>query len=755
MVALLALASSLAHAQGIDVEATKRALRMADLELAKAVADRSLQTFVSLVDDDAVFFGKDVARGKNAVSKAWLPFFSGPDAVSQVVPDAGGDLRERRPRVHDRGVRADRKRRVGERIDGDPQLRLDLAQAAGRPVEDRPRHRDSRDAQALKIATWNVNGIRARETEVLEWIDARAARRRLPAGDQGLARRRCRAALCELQGYWCYWHGDARLLRRRAARAPGRVRGASPSSRTPRSTTRTAIVAAELGRPDRRVDLRAQRRQGLPRQDALPRGDGRLGGERARAGRQLVLCGDLNVARTERDVHPKERKPTIIGQRPEERALFERHPRRAASSTSAATLDPDNDGLFTWWAPWRNMRQRNIGWRLDYVLASEPLAAPARALRGAARSSAPATTRRWWRRLRRKPEPRQKPARRRGQHEQPTNLRAGTGRERRAAGEARTSHRIRGQRARLASGGAQSRATRMRGGKTRPTAELALTHRKIAEDLRAMATRMAGYRDLAMASTIASDSSPKAVAAFERVRHPGRSGSGHVPAETDRRPRDARPDARGEVAFRRSDVSTTARPSSTLAQVPRPDDRVLDRIPAEDLEWNAPARQVLVRRTSFDTSRGSSATCTARRSGTGPTRIRVTPSSSVAVPTESAQLDGPLSRGVAGNLRRAHSGRSDREVPNAVRHADHGVEVAAGDGRARGAPPRTALPHGGDARGSRCLRCTGSRRRKSSCCRSPRPANQASELRPQDRHRLTSEADPVALQIDLELAAAG
>ena len=33
-------------------------------------------------------------------------------------------------------------------------------------------------------------------------------------------------------------------------------------------------------------------------------------------------------------------------------------------------LDPDNENLFTWWAPWRNMRQRNIGWRLDYVLAS-------------------------------------------------------------------------------------------------------------------------------------------------------------------------------------------------------------------------------------------------------------------------------------------------------------------------------------------------------------------------------------------------
>jgi exodeoxyribonuclease III len=40
-------------------------------------------------------------------------------------------------------------------------------------------------------------------------------------------------------------------------------------------------------------------------------------------------------------------------------------------------LDPDNPRLFTWWAPWRNMRQRNIGWRLDYVLASPRVAARA------------------------------------------------------------------------------------------------------------------------------------------------------------------------------------------------------------------------------------------------------------------------------------------------------------------------------------------------------------------------------------------
>ena len=42
------------------------------------------------------------------------------------------------------------------------------------------------------------------------------------------------------------------------------------------------------------------------------------------AGLPIVLCGDLNVARTDMDVHPKERKPNIIGQRADERALLER-----------------------------------------------------------------------------------------------------------------------------------------------------------------------------------------------------------------------------------------------------------------------------------------------------------------------------------------------------------------------------------------------------------------------------------------------
>src|SRR3954464_4664369 len=89
--------------------------------------------------------------------------------------------------------------------------------------------------------------------------------------------------------------------------------------------------------------------------------------------RMLAILGDINVARTDRDAHRKERKPRAIGQLPEERALIERILGRGLVDVGRA-LDPDNDGLFTWWAPGRNMRERNIGWRLDYVIAGEPLA---------------------------------------------------------------------------------------------------------------------------------------------------------------------------------------------------------------------------------------------------------------------------------------------------------------------------------------------------------------------------------------------
>lgn len=86
----------------------------------------------------------------------------------------------------------------------------------------------------------------------------------------------------------------------------------------------------------------------------------------------VILCGNLNVARAEEDVHPRDRK-LREGQRPDERRCFE-HLLSADLVDVCRTLNPGNDRLFTWWALGHTNRERNIGWRLDYILASQALA---------------------------------------------------------------------------------------------------------------------------------------------------------------------------------------------------------------------------------------------------------------------------------------------------------------------------------------------------------------------------------------------
>lgn len=222
----------------------------------------------------------------------------------------------------------------------------------------------------LKIATWNVNGIRARQGQVQEWV-AREQPDVLCLQEIKAAQDQVPAALCEMEGYWCYWHGgkgySGVALHVRKEAFPER-----PVFSHPAFDFETRIVLARLGRltvgsvyvPNGGKDFLAKMRF-LEAMDEYSRAA-------AEAGAPLVLCGDLNVARAEMDVHPKERKPNAIGQLPEERALLERIIGRGLVDVGRA-LDPDNDQLFTWWAPWRNMRQRNIGWRLDYVLASQAI----------------------------------------------------------------------------------------------------------------------------------------------------------------------------------------------------------------------------------------------------------------------------------------------------------------------------------------------------------------------------------------------
>jgi exodeoxyribonuclease-3 len=223
----------------------------------------------------------------------------------------------------------------------------------------------------LKVTTWNVNGVRAREQEVVAFVErerpdilclqeVKAAREQIPGG------------LCELGGYHCYWHGQ-KGYSGVALHASRETFPRRPRYEHPEFDHESRIVTATIGQttfasiyvPNGGKDFPAKVRF----LDALAA----FAAQAEQSGRALVLMGDLNVAREERDVHPRLRKPEQIGQTPAERAQLERIIGHGLVDLSRK-LHPDDDLLFTWWAPWRSMRERNIGWRLDYVLAHRSLA---------------------------------------------------------------------------------------------------------------------------------------------------------------------------------------------------------------------------------------------------------------------------------------------------------------------------------------------------------------------------------------------
>ena len=227
----------------------------------------------------------------------------------------------------------------------------------------------------MKIATWNVNGIRARQDEVASFVtreqpdvlclqENKATRDHIPGTVGELA----------LVDYWCYWHGTkgysgVALLVRKGIEAD------RPMYIHPDFDVDTRIAAARVdGTLVASIYVPNGGRDFAGKVRFLEALTAYVAALRA-TGDRVVLCGDINIARTEMDVHPKERDDRAVGQRSDERAMFQRILDAGGLHDVGREQDPTNDALYTWWAPWRNMRQRNIGWRLDYVLASDALAA--------------------------------------------------------------------------------------------------------------------------------------------------------------------------------------------------------------------------------------------------------------------------------------------------------------------------------------------------------------------------------------------
>ncbi|THE13674.1 exodeoxyribonuclease III [Bacillus timonensis] len=86
----------------------------------------------------------------------------------------------------------------------------------------------------------------------------------------------------------------------------------------------------------------------------------------------LVLCGDLNVAHADIDLKNAKSNRGNSGFTDEERG-------KMTDLLDSGFVDsfryfyPDTTDQYTWWSYMRNVREKNIGWRIDYFIVSKQL----------------------------------------------------------------------------------------------------------------------------------------------------------------------------------------------------------------------------------------------------------------------------------------------------------------------------------------------------------------------------------------------
>jgi exodeoxyribonuclease-3 len=225
-----------------------------------------------------------------------------------------------------------------------------------------------------KIATWNVNSVRARLDRVLGWL-ARAQPDVVCLQELKVTTADFPADALRQAGYHAAvygqktWNGVAILSRSEATDVTcGFDDGTDdPQARLVAATVcGVRIVSAyipngeEVGSEKwlyklawlRRLDEWLRRTRTI----ALP----------------LILCGDFNVARDDLDVaDPAEWEGTVLCH-PDVRGAFDRL--LACGLTDLLREKHPEGGLYSWWDYRQLAFPRNQGLRLDYVLATAPLA---------------------------------------------------------------------------------------------------------------------------------------------------------------------------------------------------------------------------------------------------------------------------------------------------------------------------------------------------------------------------------------------
>jgi exodeoxyribonuclease-3 len=98
-----------------------------------------------------------------------------------------------------------------------------------------------------------------------------------------------------------------------------------------------------------------------------------------KSGRQILLCGDVNIAHHEIDLKNWKGNLKNSGFLPEERAWLTNLFSELGYVDVYRQLEPDaSDTCYTWWSQRGQAYVKNVGWRIDYQIATPELAQAAR-----------------------------------------------------------------------------------------------------------------------------------------------------------------------------------------------------------------------------------------------------------------------------------------------------------------------------------------------------------------------------------------
>ncbi len=227
----------------------------------------------------------------------------------------------------------------------------------------------------MRIVSWNVNGIRAVSKKGFwDWFnldqpDILCLQETKAQPDQ-LA-----GELLEPDGYEAIYHSAERKG----------YSGVTTWTRIPPLSVETAILKEEFNREGRIILTEFENfylyniyfPNGQKDQDRLDyklRFYGNLQEHFRELEKQkpVIIVGDYNTAHTEIDLARPKANEKTSGFMPEERVWIDRYLDSGLYDPFRAE-HPGTKGYYTWWSFRSNARVNNVGWRIDYFLASERL----------------------------------------------------------------------------------------------------------------------------------------------------------------------------------------------------------------------------------------------------------------------------------------------------------------------------------------------------------------------------------------------